>query len=961
MAGAERPRVLSIPPHVGFVDALAAGLLADAGDDRLKLARTRVLLPTRRAVRALTEAFVRVSGGGLLLPRMTPVGDLDDAGHGFDAPDLPPALDACERRLRFAELVRRGGVARGDTVTAVEALRLGDALAKALDTLTAEEIPADALEHLDLRDGLAGHFETTLDQFRAVRSLWPQVLAASGASDAQARANAALDALATRWAAAPPGPVVAAGMVGAAPPLARLLGIVARLPHGQVVLPGIDLAMPDDEWDALADGGEAHPQFALRQLLDRMGVGRAEVAAWPGTDTASPRTTAVARAMSRADFTGDWRDPPPPGAFAGVRRLEAATPEEEAQAVALALREALETPGRTAALVTPDRGLARRVAAHLARWDIAIDDSAGQSLSRTPPGAFVLALVEAAAHGFAPVALLAALKHPLVRRGEERLPWLDSVRALDKALRGVRPAPGLAGIAARLTEVDAPPALVAWWDDAAALLTPLATLFAGPALSLATLAAMLRDTGESLAGDELWRGPAGRALAEVVAALTAHGDCLASFDADDAPPLLAAFLNDKAVREAFDKHPRLAIYGTLEARLQRRDLMILGGLNEGIWPATPAPDPWLAPAVRSALGLGGRERASGLAAHDFVEALGNPQVLLTRARRDDGSPTVASRLWLRLTALAGEAIAPADDLLAMARGLDRPARVVPATRPAPAPLAALRPRKISVTAVEKLRADPFSYYAQAMLRLRVLAPLDEDPSAAERGTDVHRVLQTWTERGGEPSDLQPIAAEMLRSKWANHPLLRALWAPRVARMLDWVVATSDAWAGEGWTPRLAEARGTLDRPGGVVLDGRADRLDRRGDGALAIIDYKTGTVPSRAAIAGGFALQMGLLGAIAQTGGFGERGAVAALRYWKLGGGKDPGKVSDVLKVAGGSLAAADHIADALATFDALAADYLRGDAPFEAKRHPDYASRYSDFDQLARVAEWLGRPAVAA
>ncbi|QXQ06369.1 double-strand break repair protein AddB [Sphingosinicellaceae bacterium] len=965
-----RPSVFTIAPHVAFVDALAQGLLDHAAGDTLALARARVFLPNRRAVRSLTDAFVRRSDGGLLLPRMTPIGDLDDGALDTEATGLglPRPFDPCERRLRLAQLVRRGSIARGDRVTAVEALRLADALASALDALTAEEVPANALEDLEL-DGLSEHFQVTLDHFKAVRTHWPAVLAATGTIDAVSRNNATLDALAEAWRTAPPaGLIVAAGITVAPPPLARLLGVIARLPQGRVVLPGLDTGMPDDEWDALridaGAGDEAHPQFTLKRLLDRMSVGRGEVADWPATTAADGpalRSREVARAMSLAEFTGSWGKGVEAEAFANVRTVAASTPDEEAQVAALALRRVLETEGRTGALVTPDRGLARRVATHLARWGIAIDDSAGQPLKSTPPGTLVLALAEAAVEHFAPVALLAVLKHPLVRRGDERLAWLDGVRALDLDLRGIRPAPGLAGITARVRERDAErgdkrAAQLPWWSDAAALLEPLAGAFSHPACDLATVVGVLRDTAFALAGDELWRGPAGRALADIVAALTEHGEHLEPFEPADAPPLLAAFLRDVPVRPAYNRHPRLAIYGTLEARLQHADFVILGGLNEGVWPGTLAPDPWLPPKLRSTLGLGGPQRSVGLAAHDFAEGLGAPEVLLTRARRDDSAPTVASRLWLRLAALAGPALREDNDLLAWARALDRPAEVVPSARPAPAPLAVLRPRRISVTGAERLRADPFSFYAGQMLRLRALSPLDEDPSAAERGIDLHGVLERWTKTGG---DLQAIAADMLDGKWAAHPLMRALWAPRVRRALDWVIGESNEWEGAGWESLQAEAKARLELASGIVVDGRADRVDRDDGGNLAIIDYKTGTVPTHAQVEGGFALQMGLLAWMAGRGAFeGVPGApVTALRYWKLGGGKDPGKATNPLLHRKDETPVDDHVAATLWQFEQLCTDFLLGTKPFTAKLHPDHAARYSDFDHLARVAEWQARP----
>ena len=971
------PHVFTIPAQTAFVDALATGLLDRFAGDPLALARTTVLLPNRRAVRALTEAFVRASGGGLLLPRMTPVGDVDSALGSLDGlPDTLPAIDPVKRRLLLAQLIRRGrGVSaagRDGTVSAIEALRLADQLAAALDAMAFEEVDPAALDGFAPFD-MAHHWEKTLAFLTVVTQLWPSLLAAHGEVDPATDARARLDGLTGRWQAAPPpGAIIAAGFAAAAPPVARLLRVVARLPHGLVILPGLDTVMSDAAWAGIrcrhdgdgsgGSGGESeeHPQYTMKCLLDALGVARGEVVLWPHAgcaDGPAGRAQRVAEAMAPAAFTGNWRTVlVAPTDFASVRKVEAANPAEEAQVIALALRRALETPGKTAALVTPDRGLARRVAAHCRRWGIVVDDSAGTPLKVTPPGTLFLGLIEAAARGFGAVSLLGVLKHPLVRADDARVAWLGDVRRLDLALRGVRPGPGLDGIGGRIDEEAA--GLGAWWADVATLLDPLERRFARPTVDFAALVADLRVAVDALCGEGVWRGPAGRALAGVVTALETHGHHLDPFVPADAPALIAAFLSETPVRAPYGGHPRLAIYGALEARLQRADLTVLGGLNEGVWPARPVPDPWLAPKLRSHLALPSLERRIGLAAHDFVQALGGPEVLLTRARRDDSAPAVASRFWLRLNARAGDAICHDDDLLAAARGLDAASRVTPATRPAPAPAAALRPRALSVTAAERLKTDPYAFYAQAMLRLRPLQPLDADPSAADRGTAVHAILEEWLERGDADPALLPQITEAKLLEWAGQPLMRALWAPRVRRAMAWVAEQIGVWEAEGWTALAAEAGGTMTLANGIKLTGTADRIDRRGDGALAIVDYKTGVLPSHAQVAGGFALQLGLLGWLAEAGaltGVG-RGEVAALRFWKLGGGTAPGLVKDPLKHNREITLTAEHLAATQASFFALCETMLLGSEPFVAKAHPDYA-RGTDYDQLARVLEWLGKP----
>ncbi len=974
------PEVFSIAAHVAFTDALAAGLLARFGGDPLTLARVHVLLPNRRAVRALTDAFVRASADrGLLLPRMTPVGDLDDSGfERFAAGDSPPAaaLPPLRRRLELARLVRQFTLRQGRSRGAVEALRLADELGTTLDALVAEEVdPARLLEGAVDAD-LAAHWGPTLQFLDIIIREWPAARDASGAGEGGTRLAALIDQTIARWSrSGAGGPVVAAGITGSAPPVGRLLAAVARLDGGMVVLPGLDTAI-DAGWDAIhcrlaADAvedfpprdSEEHPQYALKCLLARLGVTRNAVRDWGVTtplDGPAARTAVVAAAMAPAEAV----QPQDSAALPGVTTVEAATPAEEAQAIALALRRALNEPGETAALVTPDRALARRVAAHCRRWGIDIDDSAGTPLRQTPPGALALALVEAAAQGFAPVALLAALKHPLVMAGDRRLDWLVSVRRLDRVLRGVRPPPGLDAVGAAIDEWDADRRngthmLTPWWDAAVPLLEPLASLDGHRTTTLPDVASALRETGNALCGERLWSGPDGRALAQLIDALEADGAPFGAFDAADAPGLVGALLADIPVRPPYGKHPRLAILGPLEARLQRADVMILGGLNDGVWPRRPSPDPWLAPAIRANLGLPGTLRDTGLAAHDFVQALGARQVILTRARRDDSGPMVPSRFWLRLQAFTG-GLAADPELLMLARGLDGGGEAHPVDRPAPAPPPAARPRTLGVTEVDTLASDPYAFYARTILGLRSWDPLDQEPTAAERGNLIHGVLEDWIASGdGSLERLQRIAERMLLDE-GRLPLLRALWAPRVRRMIEWAGEQVLAREAAGWSVVAAEAAGTLDLPNGVVLRGRADRVDRNAEGRLAVIDYKTGAPPSKGQVTSGFASQLGLIALMAAAGRLKTRsgtvaapGEIAEIAYWQLKGGKERGKIANPAGKTQSDLEL--HMGEVFDGVTALTSRLLTGSDPFIAKVRPQLS--WDDYDHLARVAEWLGRP----
>jgi len=953
--------VYTIPGHRSFADALVAGLTVQHGRDPMDLARGRILLPNNRAVRTVTEAFVRASDGGLVLPRLIPIGDpeLDDRiGGALDPADsadpVPPAVDPLSRLLSLAALVRattEGG--------ASEALRLAADLARALDALLIEEVdPTRLAEAVADAPELAAHWQLSLDRLRAILDQWPAALAAKGRIDLATRRNALLRATAERWAKSPPlGFTIAAGITTAAPAVASLLARVARMPGGAVVLPALSLSrtMPDAEWDALGldeqgRAEETHPQYHLKLLLDRMDVARGEVAVWPsGGRGASPavRGRAIAHAMTAADFSDKWNAlPPRERRLTGIRAAELTDPAAEAQTIAIALREAIETPGRTAALVTPDRMLASRVSALLERWGIAADDSAGRPLSQTAAGSLLLGIAAASAEGLAPVALLALLKHPLVEADGDRLAWLEAVRALDLGLRGPRPPAGLQALDVHFAEKYARP-----WALVRPRIVSLGQILAKPT-SLDRLAAALREAATALAKDAAWRGADGRMAAELLAELEAAPDAPAlALDSEDAGPMLRQLLDERPVRPPYGGHPRIFIWGLLEARLQQADLMILGGMNEGVWPSLPAPDPWLAPKIRANLGLAGLEFRTGLAAHDFASALGAPRVLVTRARRDAKSPTVASRFWLRLMAMTG-GLARDLRLERLASAIDDPAEHKPVERPAPRPPVEDRPKVISVTALDRLKADPFAFYAQAMLRLRMLDPVDADHTAAWKGTAVHRVLEQWlAEDGCDPDLLLPRARKLLAGE-AIHPMLRALWQPRLIEAIDWIAELERTNRAAGRRPLAAEIEGSTILAG-VTLKGKADRIDRLADGALAIVDYKTGKAPAQKAVEEGFALQLGLLGLIARAGGFAAiAGEPGAHEYWSLAKDKDKfGKVSK----ADAKLGAAAFLDHAEMHFAAAAARWLTGDDPFTAKLNPAYAP-YGDYDQLMRLEEWYGR-----
>ena len=984
------PAVYTIPPGTAFLDAIAARVLHEAGGDPLAPARTRILVPTRRAVRALGEAFLRATEGrSMVLPRISPLGDVEEEALAFgagEAPpfagalDLPPAIPELRRRLLLARLVLGLARATGGGPDSIEhATLLAAELGRLLDQAQTERLDFAALAGL-VPEALAEHWRVTLDFLRIVTESWPAVLAEEGGIDPAARRNRLLEAQAAAWAAAPPdGPVIAAGSTGSIPATADLLTVVASLPEGRVVLPGLDRHTDDESWGLLT-AEPTHPQHGLARLLERIGVRRDQVADWPApkpSATAEMRARFVAEAMRPAATSEAWRDVDglSSDAVRGLRRIDCPTPREEAGIIALLLRETLEVPGRTAALVTPDRGLARRVAGELSRWDIGIDDSAGTPLATAPVGAFLRLTAEMIAARAAPVPLLAAFKHPLAAGGEDPAAFRARVRALERAvLRGPRPAPGFGGLATALegaADDDRHDALKSWVAGMGRMAAPFAALAAGPAAAFGALLAAHVAYAEALAAadgesgpDRLWAGEAGEAAAGLVADLGQSARDLPPMPGREYPGLLDALMAGLVVRPRWGRHPRLHIWGPLEARLLHADRVVIGGLNEGAWPPEPAADPWMSRPMRAEFGLAPPERRIGLSAHDFTQAMGAEEVVLTRAERVEGAPSVPSRWLLRLdTVLKGAGLALADDSgdwAAWRDALDAPAAVAPVPAPAPRPPVAARPRRLSVTRIGIWMRDPYAIYARHVLGLVPLDPLDADPGAAERGTFIHRALERFLAEcpGAPPADALGRLLAHGRDAFGAalaRPGVGAFWWPRFERIARWFVAEQARAAKEGRT-LAAEAGGRIEitAPGGpFVLTARADRIDRLAAGALAIIDYKTGAVPGPGLVESGLEPQLPLEAAIAAAGGFEgvPAAAVAALEYWRLTGAEPPGE----RKALRGDPAAL--AADALAGLSALVAAFDDPSTPYRPRPDPARALRFDDYEHLARVREWSAGP----
>ena len=980
--------VYTVPAGEPFLDVLARRIIEPAAVSPHSVAETRVLLPTRRACRALRDVFLSVADGdALILPRIQALGDLDDdevlaseiAEGTISAPvALTPAIDAIRRKLLLTQLVlrfdrERNGDSSLPAIGPGQAADLADDLGSLLDQVQTEQCSLDDIAQLVPAD-LAVHWQETLDFLAIITDHWPRILGEVRLFDRAERRNHIFAELIETWSQNPPEtPVIAAGSTGSIPASADLLGLIARLPQGAVILPGLDIGLDEDSWRAI---GPTHPQHGMKQLLDRIGVMREEVLVWPTlTGVGGHGREAVLRAATRpADFGGESTGLDGTG-FAGLEWLDHPTPQDEAKAIALMMRETLEHPERTAALITPDRLLARRVAAELMRWGIAIDDSAGIPLRDTLVGTFLRLSAELASSGVVPVALLALLKHPLAAGGLSLPAFRRHACVLERTvLRGPRPARGFVGLRAAVNSANLPDEptadLLAWLDGVAsqaeafidaitATTVPLADLVVAHLAFSEWLASTDQESGE----DRMWRGESGESAAALLDEVRAACDALPVITGAAYPGLIESLMRGRVVRPMWGRHPRLAILGTLEARLQMADITILGGLNEGTWPPNIASDPWLSRPMRAGLGLSTPERRIGQSAHDFCQASSAPRVVLSRATKDAGTPTVPSRWLLRLETVAKGA---GIDWGPIVRGrtqqwaerLDQPASVEPRPPPSPAPPRTERPRKMSVTRVEVWMRDPYAIYAREILRLRKLEPVDATPDAASRGIIIHNVLDRFVAE--YPDALPDDAIERLLAigeqaflKARIRPGVGAFWWPRFVRIARWFVDHERNRRHQ--TVSLgSEIRGELSLSVGgrpFTITAIADRIDCRADGLLAIVDYKTGMIPTTKQIHGGWSPQLPLEAMIAEAGGFEgiPAGTVGELSYWRLTGAEQAGEKRPLSEPLAELVAATDTRLRALIeAFDRDGTPYLSRPRP-----NPAIAPRFSDYDHLARVAEW--------
>ncbi len=951
--------IFGLPPGADFPRLLTRGLHDRmAGLPPEAMARVTLYVNTQRMRRAITGHFVAAGAG--LLPQIRLVTDL---GQDVIFPDLPPAVSSLRRRLELTQLVG-ALIDREPTLAARSAVfDLADSLATLMDEMRGEGVSPATIAGLDV-SGHSEHWARTQDFIGIIG----RYFAEDAEPDVEARQRLAVARLAARWQAAPPGdPVIVAGSTGSRGTTGLLMRAVAGLPQGALILPGFDFDMPALVWDAMDDAltGEDHPQFRYLRLMTALDVRQVR----PWVDTPPPnaaRNRLISLSLRPAPVTDQWmvegqRLTDLAEATADMTLIEAPSPRAEAVAIALILRGAV-ADGQRAALISSDRNLSRLVTSVLDQWDIQPDDSAGEPLSLSATGRFLRQTAALMGQRLTGEALLALLKHPLFASGADRGAHLRLTRRLEQYIRQKgAPFPDAALFADwALRQADAAPGLWAAWLTA--VLGGLATI--GPQALTAHVQqhlALSETLARGVDGDAsgaLWTTVDGIEARVVLTTLADAADAAGEVSAPQFNDILRAVLDRGEVRKQGQVWTDVMIWGTREARVQGAELVILGGLNDGTWPALPPPDPWLNRDMRLKAGLLLPERRIGLAAHDYQQAVSAPSVVLTRARRDAQAETVASRWLNRLTNLlnglpaqGGPEVLAAmrargDTWLERAAMLDEPElKVAASARPAPRPPVVHRPKELSVTQIRTLIRDPYAIYARHILRLKPLDPLRPGPDPQLRGQVLHMILESFARHRGGADDPRARLMAVTRAVLAEEvawPTARALWLARMERAADFFLAED---AKRGGVPVVLEKKAGIDLPGvDFRLVARPDRIDVLPDGRLHLIDYKTGTVPTKPQQML-FDNQLLLEACMAERGAFGADvpTEVASIAYLGLG-------ASPKLEETTITTAITDQVWQRLLDLIGRYADRSLG---YTARRALFEDRIVQDYDHLARHGEW--------
>lgn len=967
--------IYNIPYSCSFVDTLVRKISKEFEGSKEKLVDVIFLMPNRRTCISLKEAFIRYNGQKpVMLPKIIPVGDIEEddifllnANNEEFNDSILPAIREYERLFLFAKLIVSKPADYGmSEMNFAQALSLAKDLALLIDVSYNEGISFNELKNI-VPEQFATHWQQTLEFLKIITDNWPKILNEKNVTDLAYRKNMLIELKASLWQQnKTKQKIIAAGITAGYESFHKLVKIVSELENGEVFLYGLDKTLSDNEWDLI---GPTHPQFELKKLLSYLSVDRFDVADYI-QPTKPQRERFISEVMLPAKATSRWRDLHN-GSYSfetieGISFIECADDRQEALSVALILRETLNNPSKTAALVTTDRNLARRTATELERWGIKIDDSAGKPLHLTPVGVFLRLILNVIETDFSLLSILALVKNPFVKMSLEPTSLLKTVRNWEYNIR--KP------IFSEQSK-QIPEELSRWIIDLKELLRPLYELFQQPAISLSKLIKTHLEVAETLCADNqnsgeqnLWKGDDGKSAAELFGTLLQQSDIAGTIAPDEYINVFTLLLSTKNVRYNYGTHPRLKILGPIEARFNRYDTIVIGAVNEGFWPELPKADPWLSRPMKSLLNMSLPDKEIGIAGFDFCQLMCSDNVFITRSNRSNSSPTNKSRWLLRMETVLkacniNRSLIYDKKFLQMVYMLDRPTKLQKINPPAPTPPVEARPRTLSASAIEILMRDPYEIYAKYILKLKPLEDLETPLNASDYGNLIHKVLEKFNTKfpnelpNNAYSELIQIALDEF-SKTNADSQVRAFWWPLLEKTAKWIIKTETEYR-KNIKHTYAEVQGDIQiqSPAGVfTITARADRIDITTEGKIKIVDYKTGTPRSKNEVNAGYAPQLPIEGLIASKGGFnkeinGKKFNIKALpidelSYWKLGDKVICYNVTDEDYKLNLIEKTEDNLQKLVSLFDFKTTPYI-------ARPNPKHLPKYSDYEHLARVKEW--------
>lgn len=953
--------IYNIPLSCSFWDTLAQIYIDKFQTNYFELASALFLVPNRRACQSLIAAFVRIQGlKPAILPKIVPITEIDDDNLFFSAfnsediiEDCPTAIGKEERLFLFTRMIMSKPADFGlKQISLAQALNLAFNLADFIDSSINQGLSFDKLSEL-VPEKYATHWQETLKLLKIITDYWPKILEERNAVDISQLRKNLLYKQADVWESQhTKKTIVAAGITASFPAIVRLLKVVSSLDNGAIYFAGLDNSIDDIYWNAI---DELHPQFELKELLTSLDIDRLQV-----PNVISPqnplREKFITEVMRPAVVSDAWQflssRAIPKQAWQGIEIIDNHTPRDEALTIALKMREVLLIPEKTAALITYDRNLARRVASELARFDIKIDDSAGIPLSLTPIGIFLRLLIEAAEDLESETKFIALLKHPLFLYHQNSATCRNYVYLYELSLRQ------------KHYSIDSQ--ILSFIDEIKSKLKKFSLLLHSSQISFEDILQANLQLAEDFAMSEdmpdinfMWHGDDGRCAAQFFAKILSSASYLGHINGKDYLSLICELMSKESVRRNYGTHPRLQILGPIEARLCHFDYIILGEVNEGIWPKIPQADMWMSRPMKKDFGFSLPEKSIGILAADLCTFLASKHVILTRAERVDGVPMKKSRWLLRMQTVLQALESDIEtlripDFISFVEKIDTPVHYTPISSPAPCPPLEARPRRLSASAVDLLISDPYSVFAKYILHLYPLDALDIPLDQRDYGTLIHGIIENFNNL--YPNELPLNALETLVQLGKKQfdsagltPELFAFWWPKFVNVAVAYIAQDKR---ENVSSIHNEINGSIQYnlpQGPFIFTAKADRIDFLKSGQVDIIDYKTGAIPTKKQIMSGHALQLLLEGLIAKKGHFEkiDSSELHNLIYWHLGDTVSDKNLLVITPTEDDVLEKCeDYLIRLVTTFDFPS-------TPYYSRPIPKYITKNRDYEHLARIKEW--------